>query len=146
MTPAQLATFKTAILADANLAAYLSARNDGAITDYYNQPGAGTIWRPSISIAELNTAILWNEYITLSVQFQGGYLAMIANGVIDATSANIRSGFASIFTGKTSLTNLSAIAQVIPTRFEALFTTSQVCSVFGKRVTVQDVVLTLTGV
>lgn len=142
LTPAQLATFKAAINADANLAAARAAGDQGAIAAYYNGAGAGTIWRPSVSAKELNTAIVWSQFIALPVATQNGYFAMLQAGAIDATSANIRTGFASLFTGQ-SLTNLTAIAQRTPTVFEALFTTSQVCTVFGQAVSVADVAAAL---
>jgi hypothetical protein len=72
---------------------------------------------------------------------QNAYLALI-QGAIDATNANIRAGFGAIF-GGTSVTNLTALAQRVPTRFEALFTTAQVSAAFGQSVTVADVAAAL---
>lgn len=141
MTPAQLTTFKAAILGDAALAAARTAGDQGAIAAYYNAAGTGTVWRPSISVAELNTAIVWSEFIALTQGQRDAYRALIS-GAIDATNANIRSGFGSIF-GGTSLTNLTALAQRVPTRFEALFTTAQVSAVFGQVVAVADVAAAL---
>lgn len=138
MNAAQLATFKVAINGDANLSAARAAGDQGAIAAYYNAAGTGTIWRPSISVGELNTAIVWSEFSAMTVGKQNAYLAMVLASV-DATNANIRAGFASIFAGLTSLANLTALAQRVPTRYEALFTTAQVCSVFGRQVSVADV-------
>jgi hypothetical protein len=139
LTTAQLATFKAAILADANLATHRSNQAHGAIASYYAQNAAGTIWRPVITVEELNTAIVWSEFVTLTALFQNAYLALISPGYVDATSTNVRAGFSTIFAGKTSLSNLTNLAQRTPSRLEALFTTSQVCSLFGYVASVSDV-------
>jgi hypothetical protein len=138
LTTAQLLTLKAATNGDSNLAAARAAGDQGAIAAYYNGAGAGLIWRPAISIAELNTAIVWSEFILLSQGQRDAYSALISGATIDATNANVRNGFGSIF-GGTSITNLTAIAQRAPTRFEALFTTASVSSVFGYQVTVADI-------
>lgn len=143
MTPAQLLIFKTAILADTNLVAQRAAGNQGAIAAYYNGTGAGSIWRPSISVSELNTAIVWSEFAGLTSQLQATYQAMITNGFIDATNANIRGGFSTVFSGKVSLTNLTALAQRTPTIFENLFTTNSICAVHGQQITPADIAAAL---
>lgn len=141
MTPAQLATFKAAILGDANLAAARAAGDFGVIVAYYNAAGTGSIWRPSISVAELNTAIVWSEFVTLTALLQNAYMAMTQGGALDGTSSNVRGGFAAVFgPATTSRANLLAIAARTPTRFEALFTTANICAVFGQQVSVADVV------
>jgi hypothetical protein len=142
MTPSQLSTFKTAITGDANVAAALAAGDHGAIAAYYNGAGAGTIWRPSIAVSELNTAIVWSEFVALTQGQRDAYFALTNGATIDATNANIRAGFSAIFAG-TSLTNLTALAKRVPTRFEALFATSQVSQVFGQTVSVADVAAAL---
>lgn len=139
LSTAQLATFKSAILGDAALSNARNAGDQGAIAAYYNAPGAGSIWRPNIGASELNTAIIWSEFTTLTIVVQNAYFALLQAGVIDATNANVRAGFATVFSGKTTLTNLTSLAARTPTKFEALFTTSNVCSCFGQTVTVADV-------
>lgn len=140
MLSSQLPIFKAAILADANLVVQRAAGDQGAIAAYYNANGSGSIWKPAISAAQLNTAIVWSEFILGTPAVQNGYFALLQGDPIDATNANIRAGFASIFAGATvSLANLTALAARTPTRFEALFTTANVCSCFGQLVTPADV-------
>jgi hypothetical protein len=141
MTPAQLATFKAAILADFPSPA---ARADhGAVAAYYNANGTGFIWRPSISVSEMNTAVVWSEFAVLSALLQSTYMAMVQGG-LDATSANMRGGFTTVFGPATaSRANLTALAQRTPTRFEALFTASNVTQLFGYQVTPVDVAAAL---
>ena len=145
MTPAQLATFKAAILADVAQTANVAAGNHGALAAYYNAVPAAPInvWRPSIAIAELNTAIVWSEFALLGAALQATYSAMIAPGSIDSTSANVRAGFGTVFAGKVSLSNLTALAQRSAMRFEALFTSGNVCAAFGYQVSVPDIAAAL---
>jgi hypothetical protein len=143
LNPAQLATFKADILA--NQAANVTAGDIGAIVTYYNSPSAsGTIWRSDITTEELNTAIVWADFAALTVAKQNTYLAMLAPGTIDATNANIRSGFVAVFgSGTASTINLTALAQRTPTRFEALFTSNQISAVYNQNVNTDVVVRAL---
>ena len=139
MTPSQLTTLKVAMLADANLTTYVTNGDDGAIANYYNSTGVSTLWRPVITIAELNNAIVWSEFAGLTVALQNTYLAMTQGGVIDSTQANIRGGFTTVFTGKSSLANLISLSQRTATKFEDIFTTTNVCSLFGYQVSLTDI-------
>lgn len=144
MNATQLATLKAAIIADTNLAAFITANDDVSIAAYYNTAASPSvsIWNPNISVQELNTAIVWADFVGLTVQQQQAYLAMIAPGFIDATSTNIRAGFVSVFGAPASsatTTNLLAIAERNATRFEALFTTNGVCELYGSVVTHDDI-------
>lgn len=140
MNASQLATLKTALLADANVSALIAANNHIAISATYNQPGTGVIYRPSISAAQLNTAIVWSEYVLLTAVQQNAYQAMIAGGQVDGSSANIRAGFASIFaTSLVTKANLIAISQRVPTKGEMVFTAANVCSAFGLSLTPNDI-------
>lgn len=141
LTTAQWQAWKAAILADAAINGQLS--DHGAVAAYYNAPHASaTVWRPSISIVELNTAIVWSEFEALSAGKRDCYMAMTQAGFVDATSSNVRAGFSSIFAG-TSLSNLAALAKRPATRFENLFgvaaSGSIVTPVFGYVVQNHDV-------
>lgn len=142
MTPAQLATFKAAIQANPACAAMLAAADHIGIAALYNSAGAGSVYRPSIPAAELNTAIVWTEYAALTAVLQNCYQAMIAPGAVDGSNANIRTGFASIFAGAgaaATRANLVALAQRTPTKVEMIFMIGNVCSAFGLIVTANDV-------
>lgn len=142
MTPAQLAVFKTALLADVSQTADVAAGNHGKIAGYFNTVPASPVmvWRPGISISELNTAVVWADYKALTVASQNTYMAMISSASIDATSPSVRAGFQAVFGAGATLTNLTAIAQRPATRLEALFTVSGVSSVFSQKLTVDDVI------
>lgn len=146
MTPAQLTTFKAAILANTGVAAERTGNNHIAIAAHYNAPGTGVVYRPVITAAELNTAVVWTEYATLTAVLQNCYQAMIAAGSVDGTNANIRAGFASIFAGTgaaATRANLIALAQRVPTKAEMIFTTSSICSAFSLIVTPNHVALAM---
>ncbi len=86
MTPAQLVTFKAHILANAALVTERAANNHIAIAAHYNAAGSGVVYRPSIDAAELNTAIVWTEYATLTAVLQNCYQAMAAAGSVDGSN------------------------------------------------------------
>lgn len=141
MTPAQLATLKADILANV---ATRPTTDMGALASFYNASAAGFVWRPHVAAKELNTAIVWSEFIALPIATQNGYFAILSGGFMDATSANIRAGFGAIFSGQ-SQTNLVALVKRAPTNFEALFTTSNVSTAFGQTVSVADVASALAS-
>lgn len=144
MTPAQVQTLKAAILADANASPARLSGDHGSIANYLNSPGAGVVFRPSITVAELNTAIVWSEYTLLPVASQNCYQAMIAGGSVDGSNPNVRAGFASIFaTATQTKANLIALAQKVPTKLEAIFVTSNVCPLFGTNITAADIAAVL---
>lgn len=144
MTTAQLLTLKNAINADANIAASLAAGDHGAIAAYYNGAGINQLWRPDILPKELVTAVVWSDFVALTAIKQNGFLAMVMCGLLDATNANIRAGFTAIFGGgSTSLTNLTALAKRTSTKFEDLYTTSNVCALYGYTVTSTDVAIAI---
>jgi hypothetical protein len=139
ITPAQLSTFKTDIQSNAGVTALLAAKNYTGIAAFYNGAGTGSVWNPSLTIAQIMTAIVWSEFIALTTAKMTAFQVMTANGQIDATSANIRNGFSTIFAATTTLTNLTAIASKTPTVFEALYASANVTPVYGYVVQLQDV-------
>ena len=142
MTPAQLSTFKAAIIADATAGPLFSAGNDTAVAAYYNEPGASFIWRPDFSLQDIANAIVWSDFDTVTAAKKGVFQAMLQTGALDATKASIRAGFTTVFGGgSASVTALTAAAQRTPTRFEALFAVSNVVpnDLYGHTVTPTDV-------
>lgn len=132
-----LAAIKSAIEADATAAAYIAAGNPGACADYLNAASSGPtlIWRPDIPVSELLDGVIWSAFVALSTGAIAAWQALTSGGTVDATSANVRAGFVTIFgSGSQTLTNLSAIAQRPASRLEGIFTTSQVCSHYGEQI------------
>lgn len=144
MTPAQRQALKADVLAKAG--ASFNVLDHGAVAAYYNASAAvGYYWRPSIGVAELNTAIVWSEFVALPVATQNAYLALTQGGTVDATNANVRSGFASIFAATVSLTNLVAISKARPTNLQSLFTAANICALPGAALAAGDVALVLAS-
>lgn len=145
LTPAQAQIFRDAVKADPSVAALYIVRDSQAIADNYNAVTATTLWRKSITTAELNNAIVWSEFAGLTTALQNTYLAMINVGTVDATQAGIRAGFGTVFAATVSLTNLTALAQRFGTRFETIagFLTvespSNTSSVYGHVLTALEV-------
>jgi hypothetical protein len=59
LTPAQLQTLKTAILAetDPELVAYRTNGQTGLIADWYNKPGTFIVWRSRVNTAEIGLVV-----------------------------------------------------------------------------------------
>lgn len=146
MTSQQLATLKTSINASLNvvtggdtIANHLAKSNFKAIADYYNSNSLVNIFRPDVPTEELSKSIVMTEFVALTVARQNGYFVLTQGKFIDATVANLRASFQTVFGTSISLTNLTAIAQRLATVFESLFVTNQVSSAYGVKVTEEDV-------
>lgn len=98
------------------------------------------IWRPDVPVASLLTGVVWSDFIALAQGNRDAWRSLTSGGTVDATNANIRAGFSSVFGGTSAtITNLTAIAQRAATWLESIFTTSSVSSVYGMTATVDDV-------
>jgi hypothetical protein len=145
LTSAQLATLKAGILADSTAAAFPNTAQGNYDCAAYLNAGSSPavmIWLPSVSVSVINNAIDWtagaNGFISLTVSKQNAYFALTQGGVMDATQANIRAGFQAIFPAAI-VTAIQGVAQRNSTRFEAMFTTASVCSLFGRQVLPNEV-------
>ena len=141
MTTAQLATIKAAINGDPTAAAFENGDSGNqALATYLNTvPASPTmVWRPVVSAADMAAVIDWSAFAALTVAKQNTYFAL-QSGPVDATSVNIRNGFNTVFGAGATLTALTALAQRGASRFEAMFTTSNVCSVFGQSISAWEV-------
>jgi hypothetical protein len=145
LTTAQLATLKAAILADPTANAFPNTSDgDFACAAYLNAvPVAPTqLWRPDVTQAEIAKNVLMSEFAGLTAIKQNGLLLITQSPFIDATNANIRAAFTTIFTSGTSLTNLTAVAQRPGTRFEVIFSSGgppATSTMFNVQVSGQDV-------
>lgn len=149
LTPAQLTTLKTDITVTkaatvyqgSTLLTHWNESHTQIIADYYNQTANPQVdlWRPDVAVTDMAKSILMSEYIALTAVKQNGMLLYMQNGTIDATNANVRAGFTSIFTSGTSLTNLTALAKKAATYFESLFAVSSVSPFYKIPLTAADV-------
>ncbi len=151
LTSGQATAFRTNVKShngDAVATAYANHDID-ALLAFYNATAAGPVvlWRADIKPSELAGAIVMSEFVVLSTAAQNGQLLLLQLGAggLDATNANVRASFTTIWTGKTTLTALTAIAQRSATAFEAissflsLVSGANVCSVYGYRLSFVDV-------
>lgn len=147
LTAEQMAVFKAAILAEQNsiVVNALAEGNMIKIADWYNLPTnpAVNIWRPNMMVNEFTAAIVWTDYLTLTVEKSLAYQSIIWSHVVDMTDAQIRQGLLEIFgSGSTSSNNIAAKAQRPATNFEKLFATGgavKTTPLFGSIVTYVDV-------
>jgi hypothetical protein len=132
MTTAQLQTLKTDITVTRasvsfqgqTLLQHWNQDHTQIIADFYNQVAAGpavSLWKPDVPVEDLAKSILMSEFIALTAVKQNGFAVYQFGTYVDATNANVRNGFNSIFGTSTSLTNLTAIAKKPGTYLEVLF-------------------------
>lgn len=150
LTVAQASALATAVTSDSTLNTLANANGFQQIADAMNSLSspAVAVWIPNVATTKLLDAIIAADMPTTAALI--GWLQMMLSVVtVNAANANVRAGFTSCFSGKTSLTNLTAAGQQTATRFEALsafITTAapaNVSSTFGIRVTANDVQLAL---
>ena len=139
---------KAAILAqtDPGFVADRTAGNTGAMADWINGDTNVDVWKPRVTITELLSAVVWSNFIALSIAKQQAWFAITQGGTegVDATVQRMRDGFVAIFgAASATVANLVAIAQRKATRYESMHTTDGVCSEFGIHVSNDDVVRAL---
>lgn len=145
MTNAQLTTLKTDIQARPNL--WTNGKPllaDADIAAFYNTLSAVNIWRPSVTVRELNSAIAWAAMVAITQEKQLTYQSMIWANEIDMTDNQVRNGVTAVFgAGSTSETGIMAVGKRVATFLEALFSggagTTKVSTLFGVQLQSQDV-------
>jgi hypothetical protein len=145
LTTAQLATLKTAILADGTANAFPNT-SDGnfACATYLNTvPGSPTqLWRPDILPSEIAKTVTMSAFVVLTAIKQNGLLLM-TQGPVDATFAQTRTAFSDIFGAGATLTALTALAKRPGTRFEVIFSavdgTANTSTMYGRAVDYTEV-------
>jgi hypothetical protein len=153
LTTAQLQALKAAINADGALAA-LPHNDDAAFTiaaafNALASP-AFIVWRTNIPTKDVRKVVVWTEMNGIAqVPLMNWYSGILANGIVDASDANVRQGIADIFAGPgaaATRTALVAMAKRSATRAEKLFATgtgsdgSPAVMVFEGNLSYQDVV------
>lgn len=143
LTSNERITLKDSVNGDGALAAMVSAADWPGIANNYNTAGATMLWRPDILPGEIAATVVNSAFTALSQQVQNGLILLTQGDKIDATNANIRTAFSSIFGAGATLNALTALAQRAGTRFEVLFSSTQgaanVSTKFNQRVSALDV-------
>ena len=156
MTVAQLITLKNDILTRWPTPA--TRPSDLDIAEFYNTPTtapAVEVWRPVVTIQELNAAIEWPYMITLTQEKQLAFQSMIWANQIDMTDLQVRQGVNAIFAapmapGTRNNINGAGCGKRTGTYFETLFVkdTNPVVKVslfFGELLTPGDVTAALSS-
>ena len=110
LTTQQLATLRTAALADPTAAAIITAGNTFAMQDWLNAKAVPVVkaWRVAYSGDEMYAAHKPVEYIARSAAERSAFDLMVARTVAP-TKIAIRKGVEDIFSGGTNSTSRSAI-------------------------------------
>lgn len=113
MTPAQLATLKTAIIADPTAGPMRAAGDAYSLLAWCNGPSATLAWRTSVSGTEVYDAHKPTEYIARSAAERSAF-DLMCDGIRahDFTIAAKRNGVADIFSGPTNSSSRTAIFTV----------------------------------
>ena len=126
MTPAQLATLKTDIQAQASLTSAVAAADWPTVAAFYNAVAspAVNVWREDIPLTEFVATVVPSEYVSLTALQQNTMRFYLLGDPVDASSANIRTVFSQLFAANTTTRGaLTAMAQRPATALEKLFGT-----------------------
>jgi len=142
LDPTNYAALKTNIQGQGSLTGAVASSDWPTVANFYNAASATAVWIPNLprSVVIANTNLV--AFATKTTLLQATFTLMLLDGIVDATNANIRAGFSTVFQGA-DLTALSNIAQRLATRYEALFVSQAgppiVSAVFGQTLTPDDV-------
>jgi hypothetical protein len=142
LTAAQYATLRAAVSSDASVSSFVAQQNWFSTALAYNQPTTTQIWRADITPVQIQGGIVASEAIAQSPQALQMAQLLLSAPLIDATKPNVRAQFAAIFPGSSAastIANLTAIAQRNATKFENLYVSSAVSSVYGYVLSPADV-------
>lgn len=152
MTTSQLATLKADIFSRPNLWANGTQQiGNEEVAAFYNSTASPVVnvWKPEVSVQELNSAIVWSDMVLLSQEKQLTYQSMIWNFKIDMTDPQVRSGIDAIFgSGSASKTGINNVGKRNATYLEALFATggaTKVSSLFGYKLSGDEVAAALNS-
>ena len=156
LTPTQIQTLKAGIAANATAAAFPNT-SDGnfACAAFLNGTASPTlaVWRPSVANSIILSQLVGTDVIAkvTTIGAQALLAALLTPPALDATQANVRGDFSTLFPSTTTLTNLTAISQRSATYLESFFAAGgppATCaldalgnSIFGQLVDYQTVTL-----
>jgi len=123
LTSAQQATLKTSINGTSALTAAVTAHDAVTVANFYNVVSATAVWIPDVPNATILSALVAADVAAkiTTIAEQALLAALMTPLALDATQPNVRGDFATLFSGTTTLTNLTAAAQRLATALEVLF-------------------------
>lgn len=145
-TLTQLQAIKAAINGNATAAADIAAGNPGAVAGMLNAAASPQVmvWIPNLAVSVMLTGVVWSDFVALTQGQRDAWRALTSGGTVDATNANVRAGFTTVFgSPSTSLTNLANLAQRPASWLESIFTTGGVSSLYGASASADDVVVAM---
>lgn len=132
LTNAQLLTLKAAILNETNptFVGYRNANDRPSMATFFNQASspAFTVWKTSVPIAQVGTAMNSNEVAGLTTANTNRLQVMAAysGGAFNPSIADVRAAFDNVFSGAGGVNTRTALLVLwkrIATRFEKLYAT-----------------------
>lgn len=129
LTPAQLQTLKTNILATPEAAQLLADGSMSGLADYYNTTAspAFTVWRTSVDVGDImSNGFDWTRVDNASVGKARIWEWMMQQGTINPSKANIRAGIDQAWDGAADNAHRAGIyvhCKRLASRIEKLFAT-----------------------
>jgi hypothetical protein len=130
LTPTQLQTFKSAILADPNLADEVAAGANGDIANAFNVDAAPqfTVWRTRVTREECSVeGFDWTQVDNLTVGQARIWDWLFASGSADPSEGGVRAGITECWKGTAAKVLVRDFVlgkcKRLATRFERLYTT-----------------------
>lgn len=130
LTPAQLVTLKTAILAEIDPAfvAMRAANNEDGMAAWYSADAVPpfTVWRTSVSLTEIAANVDGVELVGLTATKQAAYQSLLLAGSVNPSRDRLRAGFDQVFSASSGTTTrplLLAIWKRLAKRVGKLFAT-----------------------
>ena len=142
LTSSQAAVLKSSIQTDPTVSSFVAVADWVSVANNYNANTSNLIWRQDLSPNAMLSAIVGVEAVARPTNALLLAQMLLAAPTIDATNQNVRQQFGAIFPASSAAStsaNLTAVAQRGATKYESLFITSQVTSVYGYTLTPLDV-------
>lgn len=125
---AQMATLRVVADDDPEAVGYMQAADDVALAEWFNTASTFVVYHTRVEESEFTdnlsadgTSLSWTVFIGRSQGERDGWRAMFQKGWCDPSKANVRQGFADIFSGGTGAAqraHMSSIAKRFATRAE----------------------------
>jgi hypothetical protein len=134
LTATQSITLKNAITSDASVTSFIANQDWNSIAANYNTNATTLIWRNDIKTQEIVASIVGSEGVKQSVGQMQLLQVLLIYPQIDATSVTVRGQFGAIFPASSAVStnaNLTSVAQRFATKFESLYVSNQVSSLYG---------------
>ena len=135
LTDSQIAILAADMAANPALAAFITAGDDVALANYYNESVAEEAWKTKIELSDIFDVLDWTSFIGRSQGERDAFRFMFTNGMINPSQVNVRTALDDIFSGGQPAAvaqrdAITALNKRTMNRVEKLFATGPVDGVY----------------